>query len=217
MPPASYVRSVFEDRLDGQPSWIVLVELFVGLGWIRAAIEKVIDVHWWQGIVIDSFVADHSHLTLWWFRPFINDVVLPNSQAFSVMIVAGQLIAGAALISGRFLIVGLYIGMTMNLAFILAGAVDPSIFYLLLQAVLALWLFENSVSRDLGLRSLTFIMASAAVLAVASVPFVMTVQPSRVVEDPAMVLVTYSVSIAVSCFVARTRLSKTAGVHDPAA
>jgi len=200
------IRRVSEKRFSDQPSWVILIEMFIGLGWIRAATEKVIDRSWWSGDVIEIFVAQHNSLTLRWYEPLLEHLLLPNVTTLTVVIVAGQLLAGTALLTGRYMAIGLTLGFTMNINFIMIGAVDPSIFYLMLQAVLALWLFEVRVTPGLAIRSLGLILISAAFVGLISVPFVRTIDPAHVVEDPATILTTYSLSIAIAAIIARRRL-----------
>lgn len=193
------------DRFLGHPSWVILIELFIGLGWIRAATEKIISPDWWSGDEIREFAATHENLTLPWFR-LVLDGLLQITPVVVVVVLLGQLAAGAALVTGIRIRTGLFIGMTMNLSFIMIGAVDPSIFYLILQAVLWLWLFEQHVEFNASFRALNILIGSGIVLAVMSAPFVSSLDPGSVVEDPPIILVTYGASIAVSCWVARRRL-----------
>jgi len=182
------------------------IEMFIGLGWIRAAVEKIIDRDWWDGGVIEIFVDQHAALTLRWYTPLLEELLLPNATALTIVIVAGQLFAGSALLSGRYLALGLTLGFTMNINFIMIGAVDPSIFYLMLQAVLALWLFEVRVEPDVAIPALGLILLSAGFVGLISVPFVRTIDPAHVVEDPATILTTYSLSIGIASVIARRRL-----------
>ena|GEM_PF-979975 len=200
------VRDLIDERFDDRPSWIVLIEMFIGLGWIRAATEKVIAGDWWDQTVIRTFVGQHEGLTIPWFRPVVDNIFLPGAGVLVILIPAGQLVAGLCILTARRLHQGIFIGMTMNLTFILIGAVDPSIFYLMLQAVLALWLFENRPITSLGVSYLKWIVGLAVVLTVASLPFIRTIDPAHVVEDPAMILVTYGLSIASAGLIALRRL-----------
>lgn len=51
-------------RLRDLPAWVVVTEVFIGLGWLRAATEKLIDPPWWAGGTISDFLADHDAITL---------------------------------------------------------------------------------------------------------------------------------------------------------
>lgn len=202
-----FANEILEERIRKHPSWVVLIELFIGLGWIRAAVEKVISGDWWSGEIIRDFVDDHADLTLPWYRPILDHVIEPMIPVVVVLIVIAQLVAGTALVTAIRLHQGIFIGMTMNINFIMIGAVDPSIFYLMLQAALALWLFENRQMTDLAHSYLVWIMRLAGLLFVVSAPFVRTLDPGAVVEDPAVILCTYGLSIGTACWIALRRIA----------
>lgn len=199
-------RDFVARRIERQPSWVLLIETFVGLGWLRAAVAKVASPDWWRGDVIREFVVAQDGRGLPWWEPFLDGVVLEVPALVAIAVVAGQLLAGTSLLTARFLGTGLTVGMTMNLAFVLTGAVDPSVFYLILQAVIALWLYEQHARRAVGIRSLTSFLAAAVALALASGPFIRSLDPMKVTDDPATVLTTYAVTIAVATYAARRRL-----------
>jgi len=210
---ASYPRldALITRRFLGHPSWVILIELFIGLGWLRAATEKIISPDWWNGNEIAEFADANEELTMPWFEPVL-DGLLRIDVAVVIAVLLGQLFAGIALVTDFRMRTGLFVGMTMNLIFIMIGAVDPSIFYLILQAVLWLWLFEHHVEYATSVRSLNILMVSAAILVVISAPFVSSLDPGNVVEDPPIILTTYGLSIGVSCWVARRRLDDAAGL-----
>ena len=202
------LRRLVEERTARQPSWILLIELFIGLGWIRSAVSKAITPDWWTGAVIREFVASMTGDGLVWWEPFLRTVVLRVPVAVAVAVFLGQLVAGASLLAGRWLGLGLTVGMTMNLTFVLSGAIEPSVFYLISQAVIALWLYENHRDPQVGRRSLRGFMYASAVVALASAPFTGTLDPVRVVDDPAAVLTTYAVAIGITTWVAQLRLAR---------
>lgn len=172
------------DRVRGRPAWVVLTELFIGLGWIRAAAEKLIDPAWWRGEGIERFAALNTDRTLGWYRPFL-ELVLDLAPLVAILVIAGQIIAGLTLSSGRSLPVGLAAGMFLNLHFMAAGAVTPSAFYLLAQGALALWLCERH-ARPAPARALKVSAAAGAFAVGLNLPFVSTLHPHHVIEDPAV-------------------------------
>lgn len=202
----SALSGALRRRLEGQPSWALLVELFIGLGWLRATVSKIVDAAWWDGTVVEQFVAANLETAVPWYAPFQEQVVPEVLPAVVVVVVLGELVAAVTLLSGRALATGLTVGMSLNLAFLLGGQVDPSVFYLFLQATLCLWLLEQQLATRTSIRLLTFFMVAGAALALASVPFVRNLDPSLVVEDPAAVLATYSLSISVATAAALHRI-----------
>lgn len=195
-------------RLLGQPSWALLVEVFIGLGWLRATVSKLLDPSWWDGSVVLEFVAANRDTAVPWYAPVQEQLVPAVLPVVVVVVVVGELVAAAALLTGRRLATGLTVGMSLNLAFLLGGQVDPSVFYLFLQATLCLWLLEDHLAARTSVRLLTFFMAAGAVVTLASAPFVRNLDPSLVIEDPAAVLTTYSLSITVATAAALHRVRR---------
>ena len=192
-------------RTAGLPAWVVLTQLFIGLGWLRAVTEKLIDPAWWNGAAIHAFVEDHEGLAVGWYQPFVDTVVSPRALLVALVVMAAQLVAGLSLVTGRKAAVGVGVGMFLNLHFLAAGAVDPSAFYLLAQGALALWMAERA-STPAVLRRLETAAVSAAVLAAVSLPFITTLHPAEVIEDPAVMFAFGGSLSAVAALLARNSL-----------
>jgi hypothetical protein len=152
---------LLDRRLLATPGWVVLIELFIGLGWLRAATEKLIDPSWLSGTPIDAFIIDHADLTIGWYQPVIDSVVLPNLTLVGLAVVATQVAAGVALVTGRRVGWALIAGMFLNLNFVLVGAVDPSIFYLVAQMALGMWILEQGTSAAVARRTVTVVNLAA--------------------------------------------------------
>lgn len=197
------VKQLVAGRLALLPSWVILTQLFIGLGWLRAVGEKVINPNWWTGDVIDDFLLSHSELTLSWYQPFIDVVVSPGATLIALVVVVGQLVAGLSLVSGRHLGVGLGLGMALNLHFLAAGAVTPSAFYLLAQGALVLWMAERQPSARTSAR-LEVAAAVAIFLAAMSLPSISTLHPAQVIEDPAVMYVFGGTLTTMACLLAQS-------------
>lgn len=195
--------STYTDRFAGQPAWVVLTSLFIGLGWLRAVAEKLIDPRWWRGDVLEQFIAEHADTTLGWYEPFLDSAVLPLAPVVAAVVVLGQLAAGASLVTGRRLAVGLSIGMFLNLHFMAAGAVTPSAFYLLAQGALVLWLSERATGTG-NIRALRIAAAVGAFVVGVNVPFISTLHPAEVIEDPAVMFSFAGALAALTCLLAAT-------------
>ena len=206
--PSEALRDQIEQRFR-VPPWVLLVEVFIGLGWIRAAVEKIIDLNWWNGAVLTGFLESHSALTLPWYQAFVDNVVEPNILAISVTVVLAQLFAGLSLISGSKVLAGLATGAFLNLSFIAAGAVNPSIFYLVCEAALVLWILQSE--RRVSKRPLRLLATASFAVALLNVPFITTIDPQAVIEDPAIVLVTLGLLTAVASRVGVRNFEKTRG------
>lgn len=177
-------------RLRQTPVWVVLIQTFIGLGWLRAATEKVIDGAWWSGEVIESYLAEHADTRLPWFDTFAELFVEPNLAVVLVGVVALQAAIGLALVSGIGRRVALVAGMGLNLVFVAGGAVNPSVFYLLAQMAVFLWMLEHRWDRNSEvLAYLT--MGVGWFVAMVSLPFMRTIDPMAVIDDPAVMLATF--------------------------
>lgn len=208
------VRTAIANRLR-LPAWVVLIQLFIGLGWMRAATEKLIDPNWWSGAVIRSFVDDHADAAVGWYAPVATEVWVPFADSLAFVVVMLQLVAAGTLITGRHVGVGLAAGMTLNLHFVLAGAVDPSIFYLICQGALVLHQLERRRLAASG-EVLEWLNVGSIILVAASVPMVRTVHPDEVIDDPAIVLATFGALFFVSTgLLLMRRAAAGVGRQDP--
>lgn len=197
---------IVEEAL-GVPAWVMLTRLFIGLGWLRAAAEKIIDPSWWSGAGVLDFIANQAPQTLGWYRPLADGWVSLHSGLVAAAVVVLQLVVAGSLISGRAVGYGLMIGMLLNLNFMAAGAVSPSVFYLLSQGALALWLAEQAGPRKLIPRLLTSIAVAAYILGVMSLPFIGTLHPARVIRDPGIMFVVVAGLTIIGCDLAHRRIT----------
>jgi thiosulfate dehydrogenase (quinone) large subunit len=126
-------------RLDGV--YLVPLRLFIGLGWLRAFAEKAADPGWSDGTRLATFLTRQVHdgaVAFPLYEQLITSIFLPHARTLGWIIMAGQLLAGLAIMSGTLTNLALLGGLFMNLNFLLAGVPDPSAFYLVIQAVLFL-------------------------------------------------------------------------------
>ena len=110
----------------------------------------------------------------------------PNAILVALVVLLAQLGAAMALLTGRHLKVGLVVGVLMNLTFMASGAVNPSVFYLVSQGALLVWMAENAPFRadDIVYSA---VQVAAATVALLSIPFINTIHPAEVIDDPAVI------------------------------
>lgn len=175
-------------RVDQSRTWVLIVELFLALGWARAFVEKLIDPAWWRGDALRHFVSDHEGMALDWFAPFLSSVVIPLAAPVSLVVLVLEAVAAVSFLTGRNRSVGLASAVVLNLTFLAAGAVNPSAFYLVLQGALAVALVERS-GADLRrvLFGVEVVVLTAAVMSATSIR---TLHPARVIEDAAIMVIT---------------------------
>ena len=54
------LSKLFAARFADQPAWAAVTEVFIGLGWLRAATSKIIDPSWWSGDHLAEFSTRDS-------------------------------------------------------------------------------------------------------------------------------------------------------------
>lgn len=156
----SQQRTQYVDRLTDPPiaralfgktrwAWIwLLVRLYVGYTWLSSGIGKMGSPAWTgdnAGAAVTGFVqgalplAEGAHpQVLGWYSNFLEAFVLPNAATFSYLVVAGELLVGAALILGLFTGIAALFGSFMNASFLLAGTAGINPVLLTLQIFLIL-------------------------------------------------------------------------------
>ncbi|MCB0133176.1 MAG: hypothetical protein KDD78_20075 [Caldilineaceae bacterium] len=203
-----------ETELLKSNAFLLPLRLFIGLGWLRAGVEKLIDPLWWSGDKVTAFFEHQIAIDAVYF-PFydtlITQVFAPGALALSWIILIGELLVGMSILTGALTNLGLLAGIFMNLKFVLAGVVNPSAFYIVIQAVL---LSANSgavlgIDSVLARYSGSFLIAQphssargnkpsrrrislvggilCALAALLAVPYIRDFGPHSV-DDPAMLL-----------------------------
>ena len=169
--------------LNGTP-WIALlpVQLFLAVGWARAGIEKLIDPQWRDGRELLDFLAVQRPDMLPFFVWF-TDLLVPIAVTVAGVVMACQLAIAVCLVANRFVRPALWCGVVLNVLFMMAGRVNPSAFYLVMQLAL-LFALSRSISMETAKRRAVFWLMLAAFI----VPFAHTLHPALVIDDPALVL-----------------------------
>lgn len=166
------------------------IRIFLAAGWLRAGAEKVIDRRWWSGERLNSFLHAQRAQALPPFRPVMQHVIAPASMSVALVVMVSQLACGVAIATGRHLRLALGWACVMNITFVLAGRVNPSAFYLIMEAAF-LFALAHGIGSEPPLRLTKWsylAAASSAAAGIAVAPFIRTLAPARVIEDPAMML-----------------------------
>lgn len=206
--------------LANERAYLLPLRLFIGFGWLRAAVAKILDPGWYDGSALTEFLDAQlawSEEAFPFYGSLMESVLLPNAAAVGIVVILLQLFAGITITAGYYTNAGLLAANLMNANFILAGQPDPSAFYIVIQLVLFYGgagvvlgmdgrsnrrhhhpLLVSTVEHRPGnLGPLRLVYAWLAVvygvLALAMAPFVSSLDPATVVEDPAMILVTLAV------------------------
>ncbi len=216
-----------QNSLQKESAYLLPLRIFIGIGWIRASLEKIIEVGWYDGSALSDFLQAHLEsgaMVFPFYRSLVENIFLPNAFAMSWIIMIGQFLVGVAMLVGFFTNFALLWGLFMNLNFILAGEVNPSAFYVVIQLVL----FVGNVGAILGLDShlsrfvpISLLVAQpgpgrkywrvekigyilmgslSIVIGLVSIPYINDFGPHSV-DDPAMLLMVLSVFSGVSILI----------------
>jgi uncharacterized membrane protein YphA (DoxX/SURF4 family) len=181
------------------------LRLFLAAGWLRAGTEKLIEPQWWNGVQLRKFLVGQHDTALPFFRPIMDRVIAPGAITVAVVVAVTQIACGLAIGLGKHLRLALRWACLMNVIFILAGRVNPSAFYLIMEIVLLFAIADGTMGvRPTQPTGRTVVAAGVSLtIAAAMVPFVRTIEPSEVIEDPAMMLVFLGVVVAITLLARR--------------
>jgi len=170
----------------GDRRWAALMlplRLFLAAGWLRAGVEKVIDPNWWDGGALRGFLIEQESEMLPFFRAFSYAFVDPLALPVAWLVVEAQLAIGLCLLLGKFPRRAVWAGVVLNLCFTMAGRVNPSAFYLVVELALLVGLSRPVNLTIAWRRAVLWLVPAALVL-----PFARTLAPAEVIADPALMI-----------------------------
>lgn len=147
------MRRSVNSQLRQEGAILLPLRLFIGLGWTRAALEKLLEPAWHNGTALLQFLTEQANADAIYFpfyQVWVVELFVPHVQFLSCVIMIGQLLAGIAIGIGLFTNLALLGGLFMNLNFVLIGRVNPSAFYIVIQTAL----FAGNAGTILGLDTL---------------------------------------------------------------
>ncbi len=170
------------------PAWVLLPQLFLAAGWARAGIENAIDGNWWTGETLRRFLETNASHAVPIYEPFASHVAEPFAVPIAAFVCVTEL-AVALMLAANYRVVGaVLVASFLNIHFMLAGSVNPSTFYLVISMVIVVWHLERRCSMAARRTYARRTRWAAAAAIVGLAPFVTTIHPARVIEDPAIVL-----------------------------
>lgn len=131
----------FLNALQQEKVYLLPLRLFIGIGWLRAGVEKWLEPTWLNGTKLSAFLTSHiseGQVAFPFYETLVLNIFEPSALTLSYLIMIGQVLLGIALISGTFTNLALLAGIFMNINFILIGEIEPSAFYIIIQLVLLL-------------------------------------------------------------------------------
>jgi thiosulfate dehydrogenase [quinone] large subunit len=120
-----------------EPGAWLFVRLVLAVEWVRGGWEKIGDPGWTgspvgaavegflNGAIEKSTAGPHPEVPHW-YHNLIEEVFLPNADLFAFLVAYGELLVGVALAIGLFTRLAALGGVTMNLAFLLAGTTSTN-------------------------------------------------------------------------------------------
>jgi hypothetical protein len=192
---------------------LIPLQLFLGAGWMRAGVEKVIDPSWWRGDALLNFLEQQRPHMLPWFTPLADGVLAPLAPVVAWAVLWMQIGIAVCLFTNQRVKQALWTGITLNVCFTMAGAVNPSAFYLVMQMAV-LFALSHRVREVVAVRRAVGFLIPASLLA----SFARTIHPMAVIDDPALVLAftfviaaitTLAISIPINRLVERLERSAT--------
>ena len=235
--PRSLSFQILEHAFQRESAYLLPLRLFIGIGWLRAGLEKLTDSGWYNGEALAKFFREQLDVGLVVF-PFykwlIELVFEPNMVLLCWLVMLGEILVGLAILSGTFTNLALLAGIAMATNFILAGQVNPGAFYVVIQLVLFIanvgailgvdyWLSKRITTTILvaqpklqqiyhAIEKWFFLglVGALTLAAIAVVPFIRDYSFSSV-SDPAMMLFVLAMIAAFSFFIAHVRLQRSYG------
>jgi hypothetical protein len=136
----------------------------------------------------------------------MDHAIAPHAQLVAIVVAVTQLLCGLAIAIGKPMRLALRWACLLNVVFIMTGKVNPSCFYLVMQIVLLFAIADGviGVRPSVPSRRTIVLAGASAAAAAAAVPYVRTLEPAKVIEDPAIMLVTLGVIMAITLLVRRS-------------
>ena len=114
--------SLIEAQFHKSAALLLPLRIFIGLGWLRAGVEKLTNPDWLSGVELTTFLHAQIEANMVYF-PFyewmIHQVFEPNVVGLSLLILVAQLLAGAGILTGTLTNAALLGALFMNLNFVL--------------------------------------------------------------------------------------------------
>lgn len=153
--PTRVARTWIARELAKSTAVLVPLRLFMGVGWLRTFLEKVGDSTWWNGGAVRAFLDQQvtEGLVVFPFYERVIDTTLrPGSLWIGWLVVVLELVIGLAILTGTYTNLALIVGAGLNLNFMLAGRITPSVFYIAIQTLLFVTGVGSVFGVDGGLR-----------------------------------------------------------------
>jgi uncharacterized membrane protein YphA (DoxX/SURF4 family) len=198
------------------------LRLWVGIGWLRAGLEKVVQPDWFDGTALTQFVQQQADAgTAPWliYIDLLARLVERAATPLGLAVVCAQIAIGLCLLTGTLTNLALLTAIAINVNLILAGIAAPNHFYIVIQVVLlaggagAAYGLDRWLSQvlrtslltghrglvdgvELSRGALVLLAVSACGLGAAAVPRIGSVLSEGGMNDPGFTLVALGLVVA---------------------
>jgi len=166
------------------------IRFFLGLGWLRAGTEKLINPDWWTADSLNAFLVQQRGLALPFMPWLIDHQFAPLATPIALAVMISQFAIAAAFLTTRMLRPALWVAVTLNCVFVAMGAVSPSVFYLAIELTLLAALANGVFGEQHRTFPKPWSIGAKIGAAIACLPYIETLQPDEVIDDPAIILAT---------------------------
>lgn len=118
---------------------LALIRIYLGYQWFTSGLGKIMGGGFDASGFIQGAIANSSgeNATVQgWWGSFLEVVALPGANIFSILVMWGEVLVGAALILGLFTNFAALMGATMNFAFLFSGTVSTNAQMVLLTFII---------------------------------------------------------------------------------
>lgn len=115
----------------------LVIRLYLGYTFLSAGLGKLMSGNFdASGFVQGALARSDAGVIQSWWGSFLEGIVLPNAEIFSFLVMWGETLVGLALLLGAFTGFAAFMGILMNISFLLSGAVQQNLVFIILGLVL---------------------------------------------------------------------------------
>lgn len=224
------ILQFIQSELKRERAYLLPLRLFMGLGWLRTGVEKAMQADWLSGELLAhklSHQVSAGEVYFPFYEMLVNDLFLPNVLLMSWIILIAEFAVGLGIMFGTFTNGALLGALFMNLNFVMAGWVNPSAFYIIIQVLLLVkgsgmvlggdqligryfdnvWLVsEAPIKLSIASRRAMAVLTGAFwVLGATCLLYVRDFTPGGSVDDPAMLMFIMSMMTGITTLILYVR------------
>jgi thiosulfate dehydrogenase (quinone) large subunit len=109
--------------------FLALLRIYLGYTWVMAGWGKIaggqFDASGFLQGALANAIGEHPAVQGWW-AAFLNNIAIPNVEAFNFLIPWGELLVGLGLLIGCFTKTAVFFGMAMNFSYMFSGTTSTN-------------------------------------------------------------------------------------------